>query len=149
MNVKLYLALALTMTMGFACKSKQAIQEVAIPTGGQTEATEMVEETTTASTPIAIDPTQEVRVEEFEIEEGEAQNLLNYHVVVGSFQSKLNAQNLNNTLINEGNSSLIVVNEKGMFRVLIASCETYAQAQTRRNEIRSRFADAWILVQKQ
>jgi hypothetical protein len=42
----------------------------------------------------------------------------------------------------------MVINEQGMFRVLIASFDAYAQARARINQINSRFPDAWVLVQK-
>lgn len=71
-----------------------------------------------------------------------------YHVVVGSFSIQDNARRLQQTLKNEGNDAIVVVNERGMYRVLIASFDDYNQAHARINQISSRFPDAWVLVQK-
>ena len=71
-----------------------------------------------------------------------------YHVVVGSFGVQNNAKNLQRTLNSEGNNALIVVNEQGMFRVLLASYDEYAQARSRIDQIKGRFPDAWVLRQK-
>ncbi|MBP1640597.1 MAG: Sporulation protein [Bacteroidetes bacterium] len=70
-----------------------------------------------------------------------------YHVVVGSFGSQLNAQNLAGTLKKEGKNPAVVVNENNMYRVIIASYDDYAQATAAKVELQSRFADAWLLVQ--
>jgi len=70
-----------------------------------------------------------------------------YHVVVGSFASQLNAQNLSSTLKKEGKNPAVVVNENNMYRVIIASYDDYAQATAVKVELQSRFADAWLLVQ--
>jgi cell division protein FtsN len=69
-------------------------------------------------------------------------------VVVGSFGKQSNAKGLQSTLNTEGNKAVIVVNEKGMFRVLISSYNDYKQAHVRIKEISNRFPDAWVLVQK-
>lgn len=69
-------------------------------------------------------------------------------VVVGSFGVQNNAKNLQRTLNSEGNSAIVVVNEQGMFRVLIASYDEYAQARNRISQISNRFPDAWVLIQK-
>jgi cell division protein FtsN len=67
---------------------------------------------------------------------------------VGSFKSQTNAKGLQSTLLSEGNKAIIVINEQGWYRVLIASYNEYAQARTKINQIKTRFADAWVLVQK-
>jgi cell division protein FtsN len=69
-------------------------------------------------------------------------------VVVGSFKSQTNAKGLQNTLNSEGNKALVVINEQGMYRVIIASFNEYSQAKSRIAQIQERFADAWVLVQK-
>jgi prophage antirepressor-like protein len=51
-------------------------------------------------------------------------------------------------LKSEGNKALVVINEKGMYRVLIASYNDYDQAHVRIKQISNRFPDAWVLVQK-
>lgn len=70
-----------------------------------------------------------------------------YHVVVGSFGSQTNAQNLAATLKKEGKNPAVVVNENNMYRVIVFSFDDYTQATNAKVEIQNRFADAWILVQ--
>ena len=43
---------------------------------------------------------------------------------------------------------IIVVNEKGMFRVILISYKTYEQAKEKISEIVDRFPDAWVLIQE-
>lgn len=68
--------------------------------------------------------------------------------MVGSFKSQTNAKGLQSTLLSEGNQAIIVINEQGWYRVLIASFNEYSQARSKINQIKTRFADAWVLVQK-
>jgi cell division protein FtsN len=48
----------------------------------------------------------------------------------------------------EGKKAVVVVNEKGMYRVLIASFNDYAQAHALISQINTRFPGSWVLVQK-
>ena len=149
-TIRLILALAIVAMASTACKSKQKLAEI---TGANIPAT-----TTTVSTPVSTPtPTEQVTIaepeltrnESFTLSEGDAAALkFRYHVVVGSFKSQTNAKGLQSTLVNEGNKAIVVINEQGMYRVLIASFNEYSQARTRINEIKDRFADAWVLVQK-
>jgi cell division protein FtsN len=97
-------------------------------------------------------PQEEVtRSEKFSLAEGEKPTALlgkNYHVVVGSFKSRDNAKGLQNTLNLEGNTSVVVITESGMYRVLLASFDTYSEARACINKVANRFFDAWVLVNK-
>ncbi|VBB46772.1 Sporulation domain-containing protein [uncultured Paludibacter sp.] len=134
-----------------SCKSKQKAVEIS---GAKIEAKQTTPTATqaTSTTVAEATPVEEVtRNEKFSLADGETNSAAfsnKYHVVVGSFSIKQNAKNLQSTLIKEGNNALVVVNEKGMFRVLIASYNEYYQAKNRINEISNRFPDAWVLVQK-
>lgn len=90
------------------------------------------------------------RTESFTVPEGQDTQVMNrnFHIVVGSFRNKSNADGLQATLRSEGYSPAIVVNEQGMYRVLIVSCDNYQEARAQLSSIRSRFADAWVLVQR-
>lgn len=90
------------------------------------------------------------RTESFTMPEGQDTQVMNrnFHIVVGSFRNKSNADGLQATLRSEGYSPAIVVNEQGMYRVLIVSCDNYQEARAQLSSIRSRFADAWVLVQR-
>ncbi len=149
-TIRLILALAIVAMASTACKSKQKVAEI---TGANIPAT-----TTTVSTPVStptlveqvtIAEPEVTRNESFTLSEGDATALkFRYHVVVGSFKSQTNAKGLQSTLVSEGNKAIVVINEQGMYRVLIASYNEYSQARTRINEIKDRFVDAWVLVQK-
>jgi cell division protein FtsN len=102
-------------------------------------------------TPVAVQP-EEVRDERFTLAAGETNTAAmtqKYHVVVGSFRSQDNARGLQATLNREGNNAVIVVNEQGMFRVLLNSYPTYNEARARILQINRRFSDAWILIQRE
>ena len=149
-TIRFFLALAIVAMTGTACKSKQKVAEIKgadIPAASTTATTPS---TTVNTTPEVVSYEQEVtRNESFTISDGDAAALkFRYHVVVGSFKSQTNAKGLQSTLLSEGNKAIVVVNEQGMFRVLIASFNEYYQARAKINEIKTRFADAWALVQK-
>ncbi|MDR3653499.1 MAG: SPOR domain-containing protein [Paludibacter sp.] len=153
-TVKLFLALAIVMMATSACKTKQKIAE--IPAGANIKATSPT--TSNVQTPAApsyseqqtSENTPEVtRNENFSLVEGSSDALKSkYHVVVGSFSKQTNAKGLKSSLISEGNDALIVVNQKGMYRVLISSYNDYNQAHAKIKQIANRFPDAWVLVQK-
>jgi cell division protein FtsN len=164
-SIRLIIALAVVMMATSACKTKQKIAE--IPAGANIRATAPKEEVTSKSSETAtpsFSPStstspsssslteQEVtRNENFSLADGETNTgalKYKYHVVVGSFGKQSNAKGLQTTLNSEGNNAVIVVNEKGMFRVLISSYNDYKQAHVRIKEISNRFPDAWVLVQK-
>jgi len=148
-TIKLILVSAVVIFAGTACKTQQKV--VTVPSGAKI--------TATAPKPVAVAPEtvtqptvsepEKVRNENFSLVDGEKDALrFKYHVVVGSFSKKENAQGLQKNLVSEGNKAIIVVNEKGMYRVLISSFNDYNQAHARIREISNRFPDAWVLVQK-
>lgn len=148
-TIRLIVALAIVMASTSACKTKQKIAEV--PAGANIQATSSTKTpvaTTTPTQSVSNDP-EVTRNENFSLVDGESSALNSkYHVVVGSFSKKENAKGLQATLKSEGNNALVVVNEKGMYRVLIASYNSYGDAHMRIKQIANRFADAWVLVQK-
>ncbi|MDD4970504.1 MAG: SPOR domain-containing protein [Paludibacter sp.] len=156
-TIRLTLALAVVMLATSACKTKQKIAE--IPAGANIEATAprtVVTKPTPAVTPqteqrVASNETEVTRNENFSLAEGETNTdalKYKYHVVVGSFTKQDNAKGLKSKLINEGNKAIVVVNEKGMFRVLMTSVNDYQKAHAFIKNISTRFPDAWVLVQK-
>ena len=131
-----------------SCKSKQKVVEIS---GSDISATE----TKTTTEPVVVSDehvgSERTIDESFKLVDGETNSAAfarKFHVVVGSFSVQSNAKNLQRTLNSEGNSAIIVVNEQGMYRVLIASYDEYAQARNRINQISTRFPDAWVLRQK-
>lgn len=146
----MFLMAAIVLTGSTSCKSKQKVTEIS---GANVEATAKTNTAaaTASTTATAATETEKTRNEKFSLAEGETNTAAfnsKYHVVVGSFSIQQNAKNLQRTLNSEGNNALVVVNEQGMFRVLIASFNEYTQARERINQINTRFPDAWVLVQK-
>lgn len=88
------------------------------------------------------------RAEVFSVVEGESDNeLKNYHVVIGSFKNQDNAKRLQARMRPEY-KPVIVINEQGMYRVLLVSFDDYASAKQKIAAIHDQFGDAWVLVQK-
>ena len=148
--LEMFLMAAIVLAGSTSCKSKQKVTEIS---GANVEATAKTNTaaTTASTTATAATETEKTRNEKFSLAEGETNIAAfnsKYHVVVGSFSIQQNAKNLQRTLNSEGNNALVVVNEQGMFRVLIASFNEYTQARERINQINTRFPDAWVLVQK-
>ena len=146
----MFLMAAIVLAGFTSCKSKQKVTEIS---GANVEATAKTNTAaaTASTTATAATETEKTRNEKFSLAEGETNIAAfnsKYHVVVGSFSIQQNAKNLQRTLNSEGNNALVVVNEQGMFRVLIASFNEYTQARERINQINTRFPDAWVLVQK-
>lgn len=146
--MRIFMMLAVVLVATTSCKSKQKITEIS---GANIPATTTAPAATAPvvnSQPV-VSEDEVTRNEAFTLSDGDASALkYKYHVVVGSFKSQTNAKGLQSTLLSEGNKALVVVNEQGMFRVLIASYNEYAKAKMRINEIKNRFPDAWVLVQK-
>jgi cell division protein FtsN len=78
-----------------------------------------------------------------------------YSVVCGSFSLQANAQALKEYLVDEGYNAGIVKNvDKNMFRVIIGSYDTKAEAARAREAFkvkypsRADFQGAWILLNK-
>ena len=148
--IRLFLALAVVAMASTACKSKQKVAEI---TGANITVGSTNGSATTVTPAPVTEPTvsenEVTRNESFTLSEGDASALNSkYHVVVGSFKSQTNAKGLQNTLNSEGNKALVVINEQGMYRVIIALFNEYSQAKSRIAQIQNRFADAWVLVQK-
>ncbi len=146
-GVRLFFLTTMVIIVFTGCKSKQKI--ASIP-GGNIQATTGTAATTPNVPQTVTNVGEEVtRNEAFKLSEGDADLLkFKYHVVVGSFKSQTNAKTLQTTLINEGNKAFVVVNEQGMYRVLIASYNVYSETRSRINQIKDKFPDAWVLVQK-
>ena len=149
-TIRLIIALAIVISATTACKTKQKIAEV--PAGANIEASASTKTTVTPQTTPADNTVNEPEVtrnESFSLVDGESSSLnYKYHVVVGSFSNQSNAKGLQTLLKSEGNSALVVLNEKGMYRVLISSYNDYNQAHVRIKQISERFPGAWVLVKK-
>ncbi len=151
-TIRLIFTFLLAITVITSCKTKQKVAE--IPAGANAVAVtpaapEAPAEVEAPASPSYSEP-EVTRNENFSLADGESSDALKYkyHVVVGSFSKPTNARGLQSTLKSEGNNAIVVINENGMYRVLIASYNQYAQARARINQIKDRFPDAWVLVKR-
>ncbi len=145
----LLMMLVLVAGLTTSCKSKQKVVNI---TGADIEAVDnRTEPAPVVQKEEVIEKPEVTRGESFHLAEGEEiTSTFNrkYHVVVGSFGVRDNAKRLQSTLIGEGNDALMVINEQGMYRVIVSSYDDYSQARNRISQLSSRFPDAWVLRQK-
>lgn len=98
-----------------------------------------------APTPV-VEEKEVTRAEKFEVVEGQTNVVLKkYHVVIGSFGNKDNALRLQ-AQMRPQYEPILVQNDRGMYRVLLMTYDTYKEAKTKVMEVREQFPDAWILV---
>lgn len=145
-TIRLFIYLAIAGLAFTACKSKQNV--TSIP-GANVQAKS--ETPVQPATQTYSNEPEVTRNESFRAVDGETNSDLlrkKYHVIVGSFSKHDNARGLRSQLVSEGNNALIVINENGMYRVIIASYDDYAGARTKISQIKTRFSDAWVLVQR-
>jgi len=78
----------------------------------------------------------------------DASRIETYNIVVGSFSLQDNATKLAKSISSKYNP-IIIINEKGMYRVIIASFNSYEMAKEDLvKSIKNKYPDAWILTQK-
>ena len=76
-------------------------------------------------------------------------DLRKFSVVIGSFVNRTNAENLKKRMEADGFKVVLVQNESGMYRVIVASFDEKYDAAQERNRIKVKyspdFQDAWLL----
>ncbi|MDD4198346.1 MAG: SPOR domain-containing protein [Paludibacter sp.] len=148
-TLRLFLFVAVVGMTMISCKSKQKVTEIKSATVPATTVAP-VQEAPKSVTPFSTQP-EVTRSESFKLAAGETNSAAmskKYHVQVGAFSNHDNARNLRAKLEAEGNNALVVENENGMLRVIIASFDEYSDARAKIDQIRSTYPDAWVLVQK-
>ena len=142
-----------------SCKTKESAYKQAYEKAKAQEAAQVQVNAPMQVTPVAVPETTEedydatpVRQEQVVAVSGE---LKTYSVVCGSFSLQANAQALKENLVNDGYQAGIVKNvDKNMFRVIIGSFDTKAEAAKAREDFkmkypnRADFQGAWILYSK-
>lgn len=97
-------------------------------------------------TPVTDYSNEKVRTEDVTVVNGAG--LKAYSVVVGSFGVQANASNLQTKLKGQGYQAQIVKSPSNMYRVILSTHADKGSAVQSRNNVRSTYADAWILYQK-
>lgn len=133
------------------CKPKQSAYQNVYDAAKEKETT-VVEEVTPVEKPKT--PAPAVVEETFQSEKITAvdgDGIKDYSVVIGSFINKTNATNLRNRMQSEGYKAFLAQNEKGMYRVIVATFDDKSSASAERDRIKSKygsdFSDAWVLMQ--
>ena len=151
----LFIGLALVATVAMvSCKSSESNYRKAYEKAKAEEQNRQETEpvaVTPVVTPVQTQPTQTInqdasnlRQEKLNVQNGGV--LKAFNVVCGSFKSLDNANNLRNTLVNQGYSAQVAQNpDTGMYRVVASSFDDRNSAETSRNALRSKYPDAWIL----
>lgn len=105
---------------------------------------QVVNNTPTVTTPANTDDVA-VRQEKLTVVNGAG--LKEYSVVVGSFGVQANAEGLMARLKAAGHDAQIAFNGK-MYRVIIGTYDSKAQAVTKRNNVSAEYEGAWLLYNK-
>ncbi|NDW18621.1 SPOR domain-containing protein [Dysgonomonas sp. 216] len=148
MNKLFKLGLGLVIVAGLAsCKAKQSeyqnVYQAAQEARAENNNTAVVSNPSTY--PVITTPSnnygdEKVRVEKVSVvNQADAAGLRAYSVVVASLAVKPGAEALKAKLEAEGNRVILVQNEQGMYRVIMASFDDKGSAVEKRNEIRSTY----------
>ena len=110
------------------------------------EVTPMVEVPATETKVVDNTDNAVVRQEKLSVVNGAG--LKSFSVVVGSFSVKANAEGLQQRLKNSGYPAQLGYNaDRNMYRVIATTFDTKGEAVQSRDQLRSQFADAWLLAQ--
>lgn len=144
-----------------SCKSKESAYKQAYEKAKAQEATEQVQVNAPVPvTPVATTPATEnydsTPVHQEQVSAVSVSGTLKpYSVVCGSFSLQTNAQGLKDYLVGQGYQAGVVRNaEKNMFRVIIGSYDTKADAARARESFKQKypsradFQGSWILLNK-
>ena len=97
-----------------------------------------------------VDNRDNVQVRQERVSVISGSGLQSYSVVVGSFSVIANAEGLQQRLKNAGYAAQIVKNEeRNMYRVVASTYNNKADAVASRDQLRSTYADAWLLYNGQ
>lgn len=149
MKKRLVFILAVVVAVGMSsCKSKESAYKAAYEKAQEKPVAEVVEEEAAAPAPkpvVIVKRTSDASVKSEKVTTVAGSGLKAYSVIVGSFGIKTNATGLQEQLISKGFKALVVQNAQGMFRVVAASYDDKASAADERDNLRSKFPDAWLL----
>ena len=137
------------MVLVSACKSKQS-SYMQVYEAAQKKAVEETEEEEFVEVVKPQNPTTETfQVEKLTSVDGSG--IKDYSVVIGSFINKTNADSLKERMINQGYQAMLAQNERGMYRVIVATYDNRTDAVNARDKIKQQYApdfnDAWLLQQ--
>lgn len=157
------LGAALCVAMAFTgCKSSESAYKKAYekakaqenttttPTVQQPSDTYVPEVTPVVEKPVTetrvVDNTDNAVVRQERLSVVDGAGLKNYSVVVGSFNVKANAEGLVRQLKSAGYPAQLGYNsDRNMYRVVATTFDSKSEAVQSRDQLRNRYADAWLL----
>lgn len=156
MKKTLLMAIAIVAAVAMSsCKSQKTLSEaatVAEPSAEVQEVSAPITYTTSKRTaPVAQagDRQEKVKI----VNASDNGLLKDYNVIVGSFGSKENAENMKNKMVGRGYKAFLVQNESGMYRVVAGGYDSRSDAMSVRDDIRNTYpteqgtcAEAWLLI---
>lgn len=146
MNGIKYTIIVSFLALLFSCNSQKLYTEMIWDYPEDEEEPKAKKETVVK--PDAGDEKIVVREEKVKLTHGES--LQKYSIILGSFSSDQNALNFRKTLMEKGfDRTVILRNEKGMYRVAALSFNEEAAARRELLSLRksySEYCDAWLLV---
>ena len=158
---KVLFGLASLLVVLASCKSKESAYKQAYEKAKAQETTQVQVNAPMQVSPVATTPVAEENYDATpvrqELVDAVAVNgvLKPYSVVCGSFSLQANAQALKEYLVGEGyNAGIVKTVDKNMFRVIIGSYDTKAEAAKAREAFkvkypsRADFQGSWILLNK-
>ena len=137
------LILATLMVLGTSCKPKQSAYKQVYEAAKEKEMQETASQPTTVKKDAASLPPVEVSVRKEKVEPvypTDAAGLKKFSVVIASLSVKLNAESLKARMENEGHQVILAQNEKGMYRVIVASYDDKAQAAAKREQLYNNYS---------
>lgn len=133
-----------------ACKPKQSAYKAAYEAAKARELQETNVRQPEEVTPVAKPTEEDFQKEKVTVIEGS--RIHRFNVVIGSFVNSTNAKSLRERMEHQGYAPVLAQNEKGMYRVIVASFDNRYQAVEEREKIKERFypefTDAWLLEQE-
>jgi len=150
MKSKNYLLWGLALVLLFSldsCKPKESAYKAAYEAA---KAREVEENKVTEVTPVyKPSDLSSVTVQQERVTPIDGAGIQQFSVVVGSFLNKTNADSMKERMINQGFRAFLAQNERGMYRVIVATFADRTAAVSERERVKSRyypdFQDAWIL----
>jgi len=150
MKSKNYLLWGLSIVLLFsldACKPKESAYKAAYDAA---KAREIQDNQVTEVTPVSkpsYSSNESVQKERVTVVDGDG--IKQFSVVIGSFLNRTNAVSLKERMTNQGFRSFLVQNERGMYRVIVATYNDKGSAVSERERVKDKyypeFQDAWIL----
>jgi cell division septation protein DedD len=138
------LVLCVLFTLG-SCKSKESAYKTAYEAAKEKE----TQETTVSEvTPVNKPKTSSIDSQREKVTAIDG-SIRQFSVVIGSFLNKTNATALKEKMEKQGFKAFLAQNEKGMYRVIVATYDEKPSAAAERTRVKEKyypdFQDAWIL----